>query len=303
MPFWRLTLRLQGPLGTPLTSGTLFGHLCWAMLRREGEAALERLLTAIDAGEHTLRLSDAVPRDHLPRPLLRPHLPDESLGTAAADEVKQQKKRRWMKRADWLAHRANIDGVRLTPLLAGAAHRLAVVHAHNRIDRYTGTTPKEGGGLWFVEDDWGGEVAERDLYVETDMAPDRLHALLADVGAEGYGRDATYGRGRFTVAAPEPDDDLVRHDGNRLMSLSHGCLDERMAKPRYERVTHFGKVGFALASRTGRPFKRPVLLMRPGATFDAGSGPFGRLLAGVYQDHDGVRHDAQHLVIPFTEAA
>ncbi len=303
MPLWRLTLELQGPLGTPLTSGTLFGHLCWAMLRREGEAALEAWLTAIAAGEATLRVSDALPKDHLPRPLLRPQPPDEGLDTAAADAAKKQSKKRWLRRADWLRHRQGLDAARLSPLLVDAA-RLDDLHAHNRIDRRTGTTPTEGGGLWFVEDDWSYALApERDLYALTDLDPEGLHHLLADVGAEGYGRDATYGRGRFTVHPPALDDDLLRHAGNRLMSLSHGCLDETMQAPRYERFTHFGKVAAVLAARTGRPFKRPVLLTKPGATFDAGPGPFGRLLADVHQDDARVRHDAQHLAIPFTEAA
>lgn len=302
MPLWRLILALEGPLGTPLGSGTLFGHLCWAMVRREGESVLAGWLDHLAAGSALCRISDAMPKDLLPRPLLRPGPVDEGLDTAAADALKQRRKWRWLRREGWLAARQALTPDTLDPFLTSIATS-TVEHAHNRIDRYTGTTPKEGGGLWFVDDDWSFAKAPlRDLYVETDLAPDYLQDLVADVGAEGYGRDATYGRGRFTVRSLEPDEALLTHGGNRWMSLSHGCLDRAMVEPRYERFTHFGKVGATMAARTGRPFKRPVLLMRPGATF-GGTGPFGRLLDGVHQDEPKVRHDAQHLAIPFTEAA
>jgi CRISPR-associated protein Csm4 len=194
------------------------------------------------------------------------------------------------------------------------------VHAHNRIDRITGTTP-DTAGLWFVEDDWSfakvlrdgrpdPQAPLRDLYVDTDMPMAEVVTLLAEVGEHGYGRDATYGRGRFRVEGAEPDPELAAHAGNRAMSLSHGCLTASMHDPRYERFTHFGKVGIELAATGARPFKRPVLLMRPGATFrPEGAGPFGALLGGahepperrVHQDRPEVVHHAFHLAIPYTE--
>ena len=303
MSLWRLSLELESPLGTPLTSATVFGHLCWAVHRGEGEAALVDWLARLRSGDATFRVSDAFPEGMLPRPMLKPQPPREDLPTAAADALKHARKQRWIRRNSWLEHRASFDERRLVQVLA-AAPATSAVHAHNRIDRHTGTTPVDGGGLWFVEDDWShGHAPLRDLYVETDMAGDRVAALLDEVGAEGYGRDATYGRGRFRVRACAHEEELRAHDGERLMSLSHGCLDPAMVAPRYERFTHFGKVGFALAARTGRPFKRPVLVMKPGATFATGPGPFGRLLSGVHQDDERVLHDAQHVTISFTEAA
>ena len=37
MQYWRVRLELLGPFATPMISGTLFGHLCWAMVRRDGD--------------------------------------------------------------------------------------------------------------------------------------------------------------------------------------------------------------------------------------------------------------------------
>lgn len=301
MPLHRFRLTLDGPLGTPLSSGTLFGHLCWAMLRADGESALVRWLQDLRAGTHRCLLSDAFPRDLLPRPLLPPFRQPGDVATKDADAAKQRAKLPWVRREDWLAHRGALSPTRLHGMLTDWK-RLAAVHAHNRIDRVTGTTP-ETAGLWFVEDDWSfAGTPERDLYVDTDLPPAEVEALLADVGAHGYGRDSTYGRGRFRVLGGDLDPDLADHTGNRVMSLSHGCLTANMADARWERFTHFGKVAIEVAHTGARPFKRPVVLMKPGATFrPAGEGPFGALLGGVHQDRPELVHHAYHLAIPYTE--
>ena len=44
---WRVTLRLEGALGTPLVSGTIFGHLAWAMRDAKGEPALVQWLKSL----------------------------------------------------------------------------------------------------------------------------------------------------------------------------------------------------------------------------------------------------------------
>lgn len=307
MPLHRIRLRLDGPLGTPLSSGTLFGHVCWAMLRRQGEAALEAWLAALSAGETRFLLSDAVPKGLLPRPVLPQAPVAEQAGTRDADAAKRRRKARWVRRGWWLR-----NGSRISAAVLDSENEEALVdwkpagavHAHNRIDRVTGTTP-ETAGLWLVEDDWSFFAApERDLYVDSDLPVAEVERLLAEVGAQGYGRDATYGRGRFRIESVEEDRELLAHSGNRMLSLSHGCLSASMQEPRYERFTHFGKVAIELALTGARPFKRPVLLMKPGATFrPEGEGPFGALLGGVHQDDEKVVHHAFHLAIPYTEAA
>lgn len=303
MPLYRFRLALEGPLGTPLSSGTLFGHLCWAKLRLAGEAALTAWLAALREGRGRFLLSDSFPKGHLPRPLLPPFRHPDGVAAKHADEAKQRAKLAWVRRDDWLTHRGALSPERLHGMLTDWRRRDAV-HAHNRIDRVTGTTP-ETAGLWFVEDDWSYcDTPERDLYVDTDLPSDEVEALLAEVGAQGYGRDTTYGRGRFRVLGAEPDPQLADHPGNRLVSLSHGCLGVGMADVRWERFTHFGKVAIELAQTGARPFKRPVLLMKPGATFrPEGAGPFGALLGEVHQDRPEVVHHAFHLAIPYTEEA
>ncbi|HRY15555.1 MAG TPA: hypothetical protein P5330_06750 [Candidatus Competibacteraceae bacterium] len=325
MPAYRIRLRLRGPLATPLHSGTLFGHLCWAKRLHEGDAALTAWLAALL--ESPLLLSDALPRDHLPRPLLQP---DDRLEPAAGESrqdflqrLQQDKKLRkavFIPVADFLDLRT---GLCETSLLARLRQRaaeqertehtqprrqfhplsLAVRQAHNTIDRLTGTTP-ETGGLYFMEEEWRwGTAAELDVYAAGEIPSEELQTLFDAVGEFGFGRDANLGRGRFVANVEAADPRLSDHDGNRLLSLSHGVLTPNMAAPFYKLHTHYGKLGGLYAGGERSPFKHPLLLTRPGATFSpADAGPFGTLLAGTHPHHPEIRQNAWHFSLPFTAA-
>ncbi|TXL82056.1 hypothetical protein FHP25_03055 [Vineibacter terrae] len=313
-PLYRVRLRLRAPLGTPLTSGTLFGHLCWAVLEREGDARLQRFLE--DQNETPWVVSDGFPAGLLPRPLLSPALrtpmPTGASPSAVADAAaarKSQARRPWVKVEDFQAIRNGLNENALVPRLAiePSSSSLADVRvAHNRIDRRTGTTPKEGG-LFFVGEDWRfadeADGGLRDVYVRTPASADAVRNLFQSVGEMGYGRDATWGRGRFDVADVRRDAMLDSPTGNRWLSLSHGVITDGMRSPRYRLVTHFGKIGEGMARRGRRPWKRPILLARPGATFAAeGDEPFGILLRDVHEEDGSIRHDARHVAVRFTEA-
>lgn len=301
-PLYRVRLRLEGPLGTPLTSGTLFGHLCWALRERHGEAELTRWLAAQDA--EPWLVSDGFPAGLLPRPLVRP-APRPKASGGDADEAKKRARRPWLPLADFLKLRGALSETTMAERLkdgpeAHQGHRLA----HNTIDRRRGTTPEEGG-LFFVDEDWSfTKQPERDVWVRSTASPEHIEGLFGTVGETGYGRDATWGRGRFKVKAVEPFPDLDAHAGNRMLSLSHGVLTPNMGDPRYRLHTHYGKLGPIMAATERRVWKQPVLLARPGCTFrPEGDGPFGRLLDGVHQDRNDIRHDARHVAIPYTEVA
>jgi len=304
---WRFRLELAGPYGTPWASGTLFGQLCWAMLRRDGsDERLVRKLAALRERQEVFLLSDVLPADLLPRPLL----PPPPFDPARAAEHKKRKKLGFVRRDHFLRHRAALSEASLEAgLEAGpgdAEHRLA----HNTIDRQRGTVI-EPGGLWFLDEWWPkAEQRARDLYVRTSWPIDEVEDLLAAVGSWGFGRDSSFGRGRFRILGKEAERELFDYTGDRYVSLSHGCWTEELEAPRYKLGTHFGKLAIEAAMACGRPWKRPILLMKPGATFAArGDGPFGRWLEEIV--HSDVPKSlgyapgqhAFHLPVPYTEAA
>ena len=90
----RITLKPLTALGTPLAGDTLFGQLCWALLMRHGEAALDDLLYGYTEGHPFAVVSDAFAQGMLPRPTV----PDFILGIRPVDAAarKAQRRLQWL---------------------------------------------------------------------------------------------------------------------------------------------------------------------------------------------------------------
>lgn len=310
MRHYRILLKLQSPLGTPLHSGTLFGHLCWALRETQGEPALEHWLAGLR--QSPFLISDGFPAGWLPRPLLEPakrSQPPADPGERRQffDQLKKRRKARWMRREDFLRLREALSRPALEETQAEPGDFLKSAQApHNRIDRRSGHTLEEGG-LFFLEEQWPPRAGLNwEVYVCAEMQAGDLHELFEHVGCCGYGRDASWGRGRFSVLAVEAEQQLFAFQGNRLMTVSHGSLSANMLEPRYRMECHLGRLGNFLA-RSENPFKYPLLLLQPGATFrPADGGPFGELLEDVHpHPPEGIRirHNAWHLTVAYNETA
>lgn len=309
--YYRVKLELDGPLATPFHSGTFFGHLCWAYRALKSEESLGRWLSTM--GDDPFLLSDGLPADCLPRPLVRPQGRAGRMGLEELNRVKELKKRRHIRRGLFEALRgAMSEGALLGGLFTNdpPAGTRRERQAHNTIDRRTGRTP-ETGGLYFTEASWpGSESTTRtdsggfhwDVYVKTSLDKTALGEMMGLVGKWGYGKDASVGRGRFTSTIEDESAGFFEQSGPRRMSLSHGTLTPEMNDARYRLHTHYGKTGGVYAMGSS-PFKYPLTLVEPGATFAAaGDGPFGAMLSGVHPTKPWIRHNAWHLTLSYTEA-
>lgn len=335
MPLGRFRLRLDptAPFGTPPTSGTLFGHLCWAKRARDGQEALRAWLARLPT--EPFLISDLLPADHLPRPfILAPAATDQGgqvgsahAAAASADVAKMLKKRRFITLDAWRNLRTGATAAALDRLLAGTGTSGGTRSSdppflerartpHNRIDRHTGKTPEAGGGgLWFSDELWPRPLREgtgrvmADLYVESVLPPRQIEALLGHVGELGFGRDAAFGRGRFRIEGWEETAWLAEMPAGpgrrRMLSLSQGVITPNMTEARWRRFVLFGKIGREMIAAGRRPWKLPLVLAEAGATFaPADTGPFGAWVTGVHQDDDPsdpIGHNAFHLAVPYTE--
>lgn len=300
MGLMRATLRLTAPLGSELIGPTLFGQLCWLVAEREDAAALERFLDP----SLMWRFSDAFPHGYLPRPLIAPR----ALGDRDPTALKALKKRTLVRREVWLAQHSAWDetALKVDRDLADVP-TVELRRAHNVVDR-RGRGTLETGGLFFLTEDWRcvrEDTARLDLYIETEDTPAVVERRLADLGAEGFGRDASTGRGRWVVEAVAPDPDLAEGQTcTHRMSLSRGALDPVTMRDAFWKLApHFGKSGPQVTGAGTSPFKRPVMLTLPGMTFRTeGSGPWGRWITGVHAERPEIGLNAFHVTIPFAEA-
>ncbi len=309
----RITITPLSPLGTDLVSGTLWGHLAWAVRYRDGEEGLSRWLR--EQQESPWLLSSFMPAGMLPRPLLKPS-PDNRAGLTLMEmrKEKETKNERFISEELFLRLRKNLNETTLKEGLqkerekAGASRkaqwREPELRAHNRIDRLTGSTP-ETAGLYFEQSRFFDRESSLQGFVFTsEPSLEKLKALFDFIGGSGgFGANASTGNGQFQTLIAE-ETALFESAGNRAMSMSHGVLTDNMGLVRYKQHAHFGKLGGHFATGAFSPFKYPILMMRPGATFTpTGKGPFGRLLSEVHHDPAlaGVRHHALHLPVFFTE--
>lgn len=273
-----LRLRPLTAFGSPLLGDTLFGQLCWAARHRFGTERLTDLLAGYTAGRPFAVVSDAFPEGVLPRPALPLSLFHEIPGA----DRKQAKRRHWIPLAalsapllDWLGQ-AQDDAQ-----LRAAQHPetdspwpLSITHPqpHNSLNRLTGTTGRGEFAPYTQMQRWHApEVA---LVCRVVFDPERLDAealtqLFADIGASGFGRDASIGLGKFDVetipGASWPGQDQA--NANACLTLAP-CAPQGLtwdsSRCFYEVFTRFGRHG-DLAVHEGNPFKTPLLLARAGA--------------------------------------
>lgn len=307
MSLLRARIRLEGPIASQLASGMIFGQICWVRRELLGEQALIQWLST---PERLWGLSDAFPADCLPRPLLPP-LREEFLLDGTGQDRKALKALNLMTRSGFLGLRRSLSADKLNA--NNLVRRELRPHrtAHNSIDRHT-SRPLEAAGLYFrnerwpqpvsTDGDWGASDADHDLYIEAPQAEaGEVASHLTHLGAMGFGKSAGLGRGRFSVLAVDLDPELETLDGaNRYLSLSRGVTSENMGDLRCKLEPHFGKTGSQVSLTGASPFKRPILLTLPGATFTpTGSGRFGSWLTGVHPTRAEIGHNAFHLALPF----
>jgi CRISPR-associated protein Csm4 len=268
MELYRLKLKPLSPWRTPWHADTLAGMLCWACARKEGGDVLQReIIEPALRNQPPFVLSDAFPGELLPLPAF------VHLQNWPNDQLKIIRKARWL----WpeAFHRVQAGHrLSLADLLPDDAFKLHA-HTRNMLDRLTDTTGA-GGQLFTLPEHWLGEksalLADAPyLSVYARVAPgfaERLLALFTEVAQTGFGADASVGKGQFELLSGlEPMtelDQVAAPDG--LIALSTFQPSENdPTEGGWQAFTKFGKLGpdFGLEN----VFKRPLLMLRPGAFF------------------------------------
>lgn len=271
MQTYRIRIKPCSAFGSRPMGDTLFGQLCWAVRNRYGEERLTELLAGYTEGHPFAVVSDALPADYLPRPALPGHWYAE----VAGEDRKAVKKRAWLPIETllaepvqgWLAH------CRPASEVPGSAPH---VHPqpHNTLDRLTGTTGEGAFAPYAMSQLWYGKntTVRLDVYVVLDedrLTGDELKQVFADMGAFGFGRDASIGLGKFAFESVEPCTLPMQADANAWLTLAPCApqgLDFDPARSFYQPFTRFGRHG-DIGVHLGNPFKTPVLLAQTGAVF------------------------------------
>jgi CRISPR-associated protein Csm4 len=169
-------LRPTSPWATAPQADSLFGALCWELVRRQGEPDLLRMLDRFRKGDPPFVISNAFPGDLLPRPLVLGH-----------DELPLHP---YVTRAEFTAIREGNAG--FEPSEHGDLFEVSRT-LHKDYETEDITWSKNGPGYFTL---YGRVVPEW-------VAP--LQKLLQSLGAYGFGKRRGLGRGQFEVEGkPEP---------------------------------------------------------------------------------------------------
>ena len=313
--FLRYKIKMLSSLRTYLQSDTIFGHICWGMRYLKGEEYLKDFLEQYE-DDVLLLISDAFPEGCLPRPLL-PSLKHEEIDNMAREgnktkfefmrRLKGIKKEKWIPVSLWEEIKSEASEKQITMKLLKESEKdkekeRHEITAHNTISRNTNTTLEEGG-LYFTTDAWFN--GRMDIYVK--FRDDEVKRLWEYIWKEyiektGFGKDKSTGKGEIKIDIDSSFDFNVFdvEDYNCLMSLS-GVAFQRWPEnlnASYKLRTKYGKLGGDFAIR-GNPFKKPVIMMEPGAIFyDTKNIPLrGQLLKNIHTD-SRIRHYGLPFTIP-----
>jgi CRISPR-associated protein Csm4 len=171
--------------------------------------------------------------------------------------------------------------------------RLSVRHTSETkttIDRRTGATLKEQGPFSLPEYRFDGElwlllqVLDEPRFTALDSVY-HIEARLRRVLEEGYGKRKSAGKGFFTITQDWKDEAEIPRATNPTHSLALSNFVPKTNDPTdglYELFVKYGKRGEEHSIAGGENFyKKPLIMLRHGATFSGTSSYLGRMLTGL----------------------
>lgn len=290
MKLYKLTIEPRSPFITPLHSDTLFGHLAWAIIYRDGQAKLKAMLAEFNSEMPPFIISQAFPEGLLPLPVLPP-LTQRDLQVLAGDlyhdtststMVKLTARLKEIKSVSHITIETfrnlaqNLSPVTLAKALLetpqppnGTADKKEVI-MHTAVDRITGSAREDA--LFDHEQTFFPPQTRLTIWLKlrNDSWKDDLLGWFKVVEADGFGKRKSTGLGQFSIVG-----DMLPADGelpqvanpNAFMCLS--SYVPRGSDPHpvsYRYLIKRGKLGGYLALGD-RVWKKPLLMFAPGSVF------------------------------------
>lgn len=306
----RYTLEAMSSFNSPLWSDTMSGYFMWLVKYALGEDKMLELIEGFRNGNPPFVLSDAMPQGYLPTPAtLRNILADFLYGQKGEDNQNSLLKRtnskdirkieKKIKKSQWLPKELLLqweDNNDITDTICKIYEDNAypfetTVQPHNSVDRDLWSSGGDGGNYYEME----STVAlcrNLDIYAwaSDDSVANILDECFAALEYEGYGADRSTGKGRFKLLSAETKDVSDMFDKQRQLSMSLSHFFPAKNDPKgfaWNVDVKFGRVGergYGLDVSEG-VFKRPVMLLNPGAVFQySGNNWIGRSIGDIAYD-------------------
>lgn len=293
MDFVEFIIKPRSLFGTALKGDTLFGQLCWQFVN-DSELLGCSFEECLREYSHTpfLVVSSAFPkvtRQDCEYYLVdKPTLPSRFLLSKASPDRNSTNERKRFKKQRIMAicSDLSIDLACCTYLSQGEAEQLfyggsseaQVEVAHNSINRLSATTsgaqfaPYIEKAIIYPNE---MELAVFTIVDQSVLTKESLGEALQRLGSVGFGRDASIGRGRFSVSGMNVVKPLDFNKAKGFYTLAPSLpTDSDPQKLYFNPFIRFGRHGDEYA-RSAQPFKTPIVMADQGAVIVAGdrAGP------------------------------
>lgn len=287
MKTYAIVIQPRSPFGTSLKGDTIFGQFCWQIAHDPGllECSFEEVVKTYPERPFAI-FSSAFPwLGERKWCFKRPDVPMALFSDISSlDDKLRIEKRKELKKKRWvICDRPGVmesfksvqlvtDSELLSHAKLGGDHFVIVSETnHNSINRLTGTTG-EGHSPFTQENivyQQGGLLVIFAGIDHTVMTVEKLKIALEHIGIFGFGRDASTGKGRFSVEDIQ-EIDLFAYgakEPNALYTLGPSVPEPgKYRDALFTPFTRFGRHGDQLAI-SGKPYKNPVIMADEGGVF------------------------------------
>lgn len=301
MKFYEIIIKPESGFGTPLKGDTIFGHFCWQAAHKAEilNGGLDRWIKVYEKKPFII-FSSAVPKIGIDNKfyyaLKRPDLPLKWLFQSAVKDKKEllktrkdNQKKKWLRVSDnfqitfaedsFLTDEEllNLAFKELTAetkkMMRGKDKRKVLApfsQPHNTINRLTSTTGEgvfapytQAAGFYYPE----VELAIFILIDESATDIERVQSAMELIGKTGYGKDASTGWGKFSLAESNEMEFPMNDNANACYALAPVIPEDNLFKEFwFTPFTRFGRHGDCLAV-SKNPFKNPVIMADEGGVF------------------------------------
>ncbi|ABO50158.1 CRISPR-associated protein, Csm4 family [Desulforamulus reducens MI-1] len=300
MKLYKLKIEPKSSQITPWHSDTIFGSLCWVLAQSRGQEKLRDFLHEYTGNCYPMVVSNGFPGDYLPKPMGGNtfNTNDNRIKQEAirlAQKAKEAKKTNLLSLEEFNTI-INNGQVEIKP-----KEKLYLENGvmHNQLSRLTGTT-SDGSLYELTETFWSSSHISIYLGISSGWEKE-VFTLFEILSLKGFGKRISVGKGYFKIMdCTEFKDLTIPESPNSIVTLSNYV--PRSHDPylgQYKTFVKYGKLGQNYAV-SGNPFKKPLLMIMPGAVFWTENPQFayGRMVKGISPSYPEVVQCGCALAIP-----
>ena len=301
---------------TPLQADTIFGHLCWKIVHKDGEEVLEGFLENM-ANSPIFVLSNVFPKDFIPKPVI----PDLDLNSLDQEDFsdkegylkEKEKEKNFSKQVKF------IKLTEVDKLLSDQKIKEKLVKKYtdfsessdsvkinlsskkemkNKVNRLTGSTEDDSlfnlePKFYFKNEDISNLWLLLRVFDSEKFEKYNIKERLQDVFREGYGKKKNVGKGNFESLGWSDDIEDFDEGGRALILSNFVPSAEDPTKGTYRTFMKYGKLGAERSTAgSGNFHKKPILMLKEGAYFRANTNlKNDKYLGKIFTPDDEVSYD------------